>query len=126
MVARPCATDDDDLSVSGARHQIQAAMLELPNVSVAPHRYGGDEYRIGRRELGHVHGDSLVDIPFPPPIRDQVIAAGLARPHHVLPKSGWVSCHLREPQDVVDALKLLIRSRDLAVETRATRKQARA
>ena len=51
MVAQSGATDDD-WSVSGARHQIGAAMLELPNVSVAPHRFGGDEYRLGRRELG--------------------------------------------------------------------------
>jgi hypothetical protein len=50
---------------------------------------------LGHREIGHVHGDSLVDIPFPLHVRDELVKGGAAEPHHVLPKSGWVSVYLR-------------------------------
>jgi hypothetical protein len=68
------------------------------------------EFRLGRRELGHIHGDSLVDIPFPKRVRDEIIAAHEAEPHHILPNSGWVSLFLRTEDDVDRAIRLLKRS----------------
>ena len=65
--------------------------MTWPGVTAEPHRFGGIEYRYGRKEMGHVHGDRLADLPFPRRIHDQVIAAGQAQPHHVLPETGWVS-----------------------------------
>jgi Luciferase len=59
--------------------------------SAAPPRFGGTEFRLGKRELGHLHGDALVDLPFPRKVRDELVAKGRARPHHVRPASGWVS-----------------------------------
>jgi len=56
-------------------------------VTTHPHRFGGVEFRLGKRELGHLHGDRLADIPFPKRVRDELIAADRARPHHVLPDS---------------------------------------
>ncbi len=92
-----------------------------PGVSGRPHRFGGTEYRLGRREIGHVHGNSLVDVPLPRRLRDQLIAGGLARPHHVLPDSGWVSVPMRTPTDVDVAVSILRQSYDLAVAQRAKR-----
>jgi predicted DNA-binding protein (MmcQ/YjbR family) len=83
-------------------------------VSAHPHRFGGTEYRLGQREIGHIHGDLLVDIPFPTRVRDELVSAGLAEPHHVLPDSGWVSVYLREPADLERAISLLRRSYELA------------
>ena len=103
------------MSVNGAGERIRTAMLGLEGVSAHPHRFGGLEYRIGRRELGHVHGDSLVDIPFPRRIRDQVLAAGEAEAHHVLPDSGWVSRYLEGLEDVDAAIQLLRLSHQLAM-----------
>src|SRR6266481_4258937 len=71
-----------------------------PNVTVAPHRFGGVEFRVGRRELGHLHGNRLADLPFPVKVREQLVAAGRAESHHVLPESGWVSVRLRRCEDV--------------------------
>jgi hypothetical protein len=39
-------------------------------------------------------------------VRDELIAAGRARPHHVLPESGWVTFTIVEPEDVDRAIKL--------------------
>lgn len=102
------------MSVIGAGDRIRAAMLELEGVTVQPHRFGGHEYRLGRREIGHVHGDSLVDIPFPRKTRDHVLAAGQAEAHHILPDSGWISRSLNRPEDVETAITLLRLSYDLA------------
>ena len=79
-----------------------------------PHRFGGTEYCLGRREIGHVHGDSLVDIPFPRTVRNELVAGGRAEPHHILPDSGWVSIYLRHATDVDKAIELLRLSFEMA------------
>jgi hypothetical protein len=86
---------------------------------MSPHRFGGVEFRVGRREIGHIHGDTLVDIPFPKRVRDELVAAGEAEPHHILPDSGWISLFLRKEDDVDRAIRLLERSMDLAQAQRA-------
>ena len=103
------------MPVPGASKQILDTLSAWDGLAVAPHRFGGWEFKLGRREIGHIHGDSLVDIPFPKKIRDEIVAAGGAQPHHVLPDTGWVSFYLREPGDVERALALLKRSYDIAL-----------
>ena len=77
-----------------------------PGVTVASHRFGGVEFRVGRRELGHLHGSRLADLPFPVRIREQLIAEGRAEPHHVLPDTGWVSFRIRVSDDAAAAVAL--------------------
>jgi Family of unknown function (DUF5519) len=106
------------------RQTIEDQVLSWEGVTVHPHRFGGREYRLGSREIGHSHGNTMVDVPLTIPIRDEVIAAGLADRHHILPGSGWVSIHLNTPEDVQHAITVLERSLKLAraqVERRAAR-----
>lgn len=65
----------------GIAEQIAAAVMAWPGVERAAHRFGGIEFRLGKRELGHLHGDALVDLPFPRKVRDELVAQGRARPH---------------------------------------------
>jgi hypothetical protein len=102
------------MSVHGAGETINAAVTSWDGITAAPHRFGGTEYTIGRREIGHVHGDWLVDIPFPTRVRNELVQAGRAEPHHILPDSGWVSIFLREPSDVQRAIELLRLSYEIA------------
>jgi hypothetical protein len=102
----------------GAGERIAAAVRSWPEVEVGPHRFGGVEFRLGRRELGHLHGDRIADLPFPRRVRDELIAAGRARPHHVLPDSGWVTFPIREPDDVDRALELFRLSYERALGAR--------
>src|SRR5207253_1613781 len=60
------------------------------------------------------HGDSLVDVPLPKRVRDELVSSGQAEPHHVLPQSGWVSLHLKEPGDIDRAIWILRRSYEIA------------
>jgi hypothetical protein len=82
------------------------AVSAWPGVTTGPHRFGGTELRVGRRELGHVHGSRLADLPFPLLIRNELVAAGLAEPHHIYPESGWVSVRINTEDDVPRVLKL--------------------
>jgi hypothetical protein len=86
--------------------QIVREVSAWPGVTVVPHRFGGSEFRLGRRELGHLHGGRLADLPFPVKIRKELVAAGSAEPHHVLPDSGWVSFHIRGGADVIRVVGL--------------------
>jgi hypothetical protein len=104
------------MTVRNARNDIETAVLSWPQIESYPHRFGGVEYRIGKREIGHIHGDALVDIPFPKAVRDEVVAAGQAEPHHILPASGWISFYLRESKDVSAAIALLRRSYEIAAK----------
>jgi hypothetical protein len=99
----------------GAKEQITQIVLSWQGVAAHPHRFGGTEYRLGKREIGHIHGDHLLDIPFPKKVRDEVVAAGYAEPHHILPESGWVSFYLRQPSDIEKAIALLRQSFELAL-----------
>ncbi|MDQ6876471.1 MAG: DUF5519 family protein [Candidatus Dormibacteraeota bacterium] len=92
--------------MKGAGELIKEAVLAWPGVEAVPHRFGGIEYRLGRKEMGHVHGDRLADLPLPRKLHDEVVAAGRAELHHVLPQSGWVSCWMDGPGDAADVVEL--------------------
>jgi predicted DNA-binding protein (MmcQ/YjbR family) len=104
------------MSVRGASQKIIETILTWQGMETHPHRFGGTEFRIGKREVGHIHGDSLVDIPFPKKIRDEIVAAKEAEPHHILPETGWVSFYLRAETDVERAIALLKRSYEIALK----------
>ena len=74
------------MPVKGAHEKIHARATSWPEVTAHAHRFGGTEYRLGKRELGHIHGDALVDIPFPKKVRDEIVAAGRAEAHRILPR----------------------------------------
>ncbi len=93
--------------VNSAKEKIKNSVMKWEGVISEPHRFGGIEFKLGKREIGHVHGNYLVDIPFTKKIKDEILSAGLANQHHVLPKSGWISKYLETPQDVDTAIELL-------------------
>jgi len=90
-----------------------------PGVSVEPHRFGGLEFRVDHHEIGHLHGNRLADLPFPVRVRDELVAAGRASPHHVLPQTGWVSRYITGPEDAPAVVALFRLSYDRIVGARA-------
>jgi hypothetical protein len=96
------------MSTPSLTEAVRRELLAHDDVVESEHRFGGLEFRLGRRELGHLHGEHLADLPFPRRVRDELVATGRATPHHVLPESGWVSRRVRAPQDV-DAVVELFR-----------------
>jgi Family of unknown function (DUF5519) len=87
--------------------KLEEEVSRWPHVSVHGHRFGGKEFRFRRAEVGHVHTGGVVDIPFPRPIRDALLAEGLAEEHHWVPNSGWITFRIRREQDLQHALWLM-------------------
>ena len=112
------------MSVKGAQASITNAVTAWEGVTVAPHRFGGVEYVIGKREIGHIHGDHMVDIPLPKKAHDEIVAAGRAQPHHILPETGWISFYLRQEADVEKAIALLRESFEIAQKQKSAIKPA--
>jgi predicted DNA-binding protein (MmcQ/YjbR family) len=107
------------MSVKGAQERITTTVTAWEGVTTNPHRFGGVEYVIGKREIGHIHGDHLVDIPFPKKIRDEIVATERAQPHHILPETGWVSFYLRAEEDVEEVIALLRESFEVAMRQKS-------
>ncbi len=98
---------------------IREAVTAWPGVTTMSHRFGGTEYRYGKKEMGHVHGDRLADLPLPRRIHDEVIASGRAQPHHILPQTGWVSVWMSGPDDAADVIELFRLQYDRYAKTAA-------
>jgi hypothetical protein len=90
-------------------------------MSEGPHQFGAVEFRFGEREIGHLHGDTLLDVPFPRVVRQELVAAGLAERHRFLPDSGWISFPIRRAGDAEAAVALLRRSYDIVTAQLARR-----
>lgn len=97
--------------------KIQNQVASWPGVTVEPHQFGGVEFRIGRRELGHLHGSRLADFPFPVKVRDELIASHRAKRHHVLPNSAWVSAYIESDKDVETIIELFRLDYERPVDT---------
>ncbi len=105
---RATASEGDDPVTTSPVTTNDAVIREVSSwegVSVREHRMGGVEFRLGLRELGHLHG-TIADLPFPRHVRDELITAGRARPHHVLPRSGWVTVPMRTASEVANVIEL--------------------
>jgi Family of unknown function (DUF5519) len=106
--------------------EIQKEILSWPNVTAEPHRFGGVEFRVNKREMGHIHGESLADLPFPMKIRNDLVDSGRVSPHHVLPKSGWVSYWInkdKEQEHEISAVIELFKMRYEQLKPRVQTKQ---
>ncbi len=90
-------------------------------VTTHEHRFGGIEFRLGRREIGHLHGRRWADLRFQAGVRDMLVETGRAQPHHVLPHTGWVSKQIRSGDDVDEVIELFRLSYERALVARNVR-----
>jgi hypothetical protein len=87
--------------------QFAAEVRGWADVSAHAHRFGGTEFRYGRAEIGHIHREGTLDIPFPRAIRDELLARGAAEEHHFVPDSGWATFRMRREADLQHGLWLM-------------------
>jgi RNA polymerase sigma factor (sigma-70 family) len=89
--------------------------LSWPGVRRAKGQFGSFVLRVGRRELGHLHGDAVADVPLPAKLQDQLVEDGAALERH---DSGWVTVTLDTEKGVQQALALLRGNYEAAWPTR--------
>jgi RNA polymerase sigma-70 factor (ECF subfamily) len=85
--------------------RIISEALSWPGVHREKGQFGSVVLQVGRRELGHLHGDVVADVPLPPELRDQLLQGGptLERRHD----PGWVTVSLDTEEGAQHALALL-------------------
>ena len=59
---------------------IKDEILKWPGITTEPNRFGGIEFLVNKKEMGHLHGEKLADLPFPVEIRKELVASGSALP----------------------------------------------
>jgi hypothetical protein len=87
---------------------IEEKAQRLPGVDLKVHRYGGIGFFFRGKEMGHVHGNGLLDCLVGKTNRDLLLRQhGGVLAHHVFPRSGWISFFVNDPGDVERALELI-------------------
>ena len=104
------------LAYEPALDVVRAEIESWDRVTTHRHRFGGIEFRLGSRELGHLHA-TIADLPFPRRIRDELVATGRAMPHHVLPDSGWVTAPMRTVPEAANVIALFRQNYERAVSS---------
>jgi hypothetical protein len=89
-----------------AMEMFENAIRRKYTIQRRPHRFGGVGFFIARTEIGHLHGNGLLDLFVGKSLRAEQVRRGRALPHHVFPDSGWISFWLKSPADIAQALEL--------------------
>lgn len=92
--------------MSSIAELVEHEVSSWPNVVKLPHRFGGIEFRVNGHEIGHLHGNRQAVLPFSLRTREELVAAGRASLHHVLPQTGWVTYYIRGPESVPGLIEL--------------------
>ncbi len=88
--------------------QITAEVTSWPGVEAGPGRRGEFAFRIGRREIGHLHGDHAAHFSFPKDVWRQLFEGGRIVHHPVFPdREGPGARPIESDADVRDVIELL-------------------
>ncbi len=88
--------------------QITAEVTSWPGVEAGPGRRGEFAFRVGRREIGHLHGDHAAHFSFPKDVWRQLFESGRIVDHPVFPgREGFAARRIESGADVRDVIELL-------------------
>ncbi len=101
----------------GAHAPITDDVTAWPGVEAVTGSRGEWSFRLGRREIGHLHGDHVLHIAFPKATWTALHAEGRIGDHPVFPgQVGWGSRRIVDDADVRDVVALLRLNYDRAAE----------
>jgi Family of unknown function (DUF5519) len=88
--------------------QITAEVTSWPGVEAGPGRRGEFAFRLGRREIGHLHGDHAAHFFFPKDVWAQLFDQGRIVHHPVFPdRVGPAARRIESDADVRDVIALM-------------------
>ena len=89
-----------------------------PGVSAGEGRRGEWSFRLGRREIGHLHGDHAAHFGFPKDVWQELYDEGRVTYHPVFPgKAGWGARRIEGSDDVRDVIALMRLNYDRVAST---------
>ena len=99
-----------------ASRQITEEVTSWPGVEAGPGRRGEFAFKLGRREIGHLHGDHAAHFGFPKDVWADLRKQGRIVPHPVFPDAeGPAARRIEDETDVRDVIELLRLNYDRAV-----------
>ena len=103
----------------GAGAVITEEVTSWPGMAAAPGSRGELSLKLGRREIGHLHGDHAAHFSFPKDVWAELFAAGRVVHHPVFPgKVGPAARRIDSQADVRDVIALMRLNYDRAVNRR--------
>jgi hypothetical protein len=99
-----------------ASEQITEEVTTWPGVTAGPGDRGAFSFKLGRRELGHLHGDRVLHLGFPKAVWHELYEQGRIDYHPVFPgKPGFAARRIENGDDVRDVIELLRLNYDRAL-----------
>ena len=86
--------------------KIKKELLSWKGVTIHEHNFVTIMFYVDGIEMGHLHGDSIADLKFPAKVSKKLVKEGYVSPHHIIPKSGWVSQEIWDNTDVEKVIEL--------------------
>ena len=98
--------------------QITEAVTAWPGVQAGTGSRGEFAFTLGRRQIGHLHGDHVLHLGFPKAVWHELYDAGRIDYHPVFPgKPGYAARRIESQDDVDDVIALLRLNYDRAIAT---------
>lgn len=105
--------------------RITEEVASWPGVEAGESERGEFAFRLGRREIGHLHGDHVLHSSFPKALWEQLHAHGRIDYHPVFPgKAGFAARRIENDDDARDVIALLRLNYDRAVSRQLGRKDS--
>jgi hypothetical protein len=102
-----------------ASEHITEQVTAWPGVSAEHGSRGEWSFKVGRREIGHLHGDHAAHFGFPKALWQELYDAGRVDYHPVFPgKAGWASRRIEDDDDAEDVIAMLRLNYDRVVSPR--------
>ena len=94
--------------VQTASERITEEVTSWPGVTTEPGRRGEFAFKVGGREIGHLHGDRSAHFGFPKSVWRELREQGRIEPHPVFRgKEGMASRRIADADDVRDVIELM-------------------
>jgi Family of unknown function (DUF5519) len=92
-----------------ASQRISDVVTSWPGVEAEAEEDGELAFNVGRRQLGHLHGDVAAHFSFPKKTWAELMAQGRIVPHPVFPdaRQGPAARRIQDDADVADVIELL-------------------
>jgi hypothetical protein len=91
-----------------ASQQITEEVTTWPGVTAGPGRGGEFAFKVGRREIGHLHGDRAAHFFFTKDVWERLHAEGRIAEHPVFPgRVGPAARRIADESDVHDVIALM-------------------
>jgi hypothetical protein len=110
-------SEEERMSEQRASERITEEVTSWPGVVAGPGNRGEFAFKVGSREIGHLHGDHVAHFGFPKAVWKRLFEQGRIGYHPVFPgRPGFGARRIETEDDVDDVIALMRMNYDRVVE----------